>query len=144
VYFCNTADCCRSWAPVAAGLFAATGLTSLAICDATPPPSTDVQIQASTSLDLVKDPTQGFLLDSSKKRYFFKYEKRLREFSTHEKMFEYFSSLEVDGKRCMTASDILRALLAVYPPDGAAWIRSGSLAGEARPKIEQVRSLVPR
>lgn len=72
------------------------------------------------------------------RRVFFKYEKKLREFSTHEKTFEYFSSQTQDGRKCMTASDVLRAVLAVYPPDTAEWNRSGSLAGESAPKVDQV------
>lgn len=73
------------------------------------------------------------------RRVFFKYEKRLREFSTHEKMFEYFSTQTQDGRKCMTASDVLRSVLAVYPPDAAQWNRSGSLAGESAPKVDHVR-----
>ena len=75
------------------------------------------------------------------KRQFFKYEKRLRQKSTHEKMFEYFSSQVTDGKHCMTAQDVLRALVAVHPPEGATWTRSGSLDGERAPRITSVRSL---
>eukprot|EP00892_Ulva_mutabilis_P006095 jgi/Ulvmu1/3858/UM018_0077.1 len=74
------------------------------------------------------------------KRVFFKYEKKLREFSTHEKTFEYFSSQTHEGRQCMTASDVLRAVLAVYPPDSADWNRSGSLAGETAPKVDHALS----
>ena len=75
------------------------------------------------------------------RRMLFKYEKRLRKFSTHEKMFEYFSSRDINGKPVMSASDVLRALLAVYPPDGAKWSRTGSLPGERNPppSLEHVR-----
>lgn len=81
-------------------------------------------------------------IQNARKRQFFKYEKRLRQKSTHEKMFEYFSSEVTDGKHCMTAHDILRALIAVYPPDDATWSRSGSLDGERAPQIKSVRSTV--
>jgi hypothetical protein len=81
--------------------------------------------------------TEG--VEKARKRQFFKYEKRLRQKSTHEKMFEYFSSQRKDGKQSMTAHDILRALIAVYPPENATWSRSGSLAGERAPQITTVR-----
>ena len=83
-------------------------------------------------------------LQQIERRAFFKYEKRLRKFSTHEKTFEYFSSRTVDGQPSMTAADVLRALLAVYPPDAAAWKRCGSLPGEASPppSLSHVRCLV--
>lgn len=82
-------------------------------------------------------------VQNARKRHFFKYEKRLRQKSTHEKMFEYFASQTSDGKHCMTAHDILRALIAVYPPDDATWTRNGSLDGERAPHITSVRFLQP-
>jgi hypothetical protein len=81
--------------------------------------------------------TEG--VKKARKRQFFKYEKRLRLKSTHEKMFEYFSSRVKDGKQCMTAQDILRALISVYPPEDATWTRSGSLDGERAPMLSSVR-----
>lgn len=72
----------------------------------------------------------------SRKRTFFKYEKRIRSLSTPEKIFEYFSSVEKDGVRYMTAVDMLRALVPVYPPEGSEMIRGGALLGERAPKAE--------
>lgn len=40
----------------------------------------------------------------------------------------------------MTASDVLRALIAVYPPDGASWKRNGSFDGESYQPVHHVRS----
>ena len=84
-------------------------------------------------------------LQRIERRTLFKYEKRLRKFSTHEKMFEYFSSKDVDGEPSMSASDVLRALLAIYPPDAASWTRCGSLPGERSPppSLEYVRAPFP-
>jgi hypothetical protein len=79
-----------------------------------------------------------------RRRALFKYEKRLRKFSTHEKMFEYFSSRMRGGAPVMTAADVLRALLAIYPPDAAEWVRSGSLPGERAPPPSLDRVRTPR
>ncbi len=52
-------------------------------------------------------------------------------------MFEYFSSIKrEDGATFMKPSDLLAALVAVYPPDaGAAGpVRSGYLPGERAPR----------
>lgn len=112
--------CCRPFAAVIASFAAAATFSNTASCE---------------------EPSEGDHSGAWDRRVFFKYEKRLREFSTHEKTFEYFSSQIQDGRKCMTASDVLRAVLAVYPPDAAEWNRSGSLAGECAPKVDHVRSL---
>lgn len=78
------------------------------------------------------------------KRTFFKYEKRMRDLSTHEKVFDYFSTTNKDGHKQLTPFELVRALVAIYPPDGATWARSGSLAGErsfSDPAAELVRFL---
>eukprot|EP00803_Ostreobium_quekettii_P003720 evm.model.scf_2936EXC.3 EVM.evm.TU.scf_2936EXC.3 scf_2936EXC:14320-17082(-) len=69
----------------------------------------------------------------TRKRTFFKYEKRVRTLSTPEKVFEYFSSTTVDGVKYMTHFDLLRSLVAVYPPEGTTLERAGSLLGERAP-----------
>lgn len=49
-------------------------------------------------------------------RSFFKYEKRIREMSTREKVFEYFASLKSNGRHSvMSPSDVMRSLVPVYP-----------------------------
>lgn len=49
-------------------------------------------------------------------RSFFKYEKRIREMSTREKVFEYFASLKSQGRQSvMSPSDVMRSLVPVYP-----------------------------
>ena len=52
-------------------------------------------------------------------------------------VFEYFSSIKrEDGSTSMKPSDLLAALVAVYPPDAgpAGPVRSGSLPGERAPR----------
>jgi len=52
-------------------------------------------------------------------------------------VFEYFSSIKrEDGSTFMKPSDLLAALVAVYPPDAgpAGPVRSGSLPGERAPR----------
>lgn len=45
------------------------------------------------------------LLDlSSRRRVFFKYEKRIRELSPPDKVFDYFASVTQDGNRCRSYS----------------------------------------
>lgn len=74
---------------------------------------------------------EGFhLLDlETRKRTFFKYEKRIRSLSTPEKIFEYFASIEDDGVKSMSHQDLLRALTAVYPPEDSSQERAGALLG---------------
>lgn len=75
-------------------------------------------------------PQFHLLTEQMQKRTFFKYEKRVRDLSTHEKVFAYFSSASSAGASQLSPFDLVRALLAIYPPDGGSWARSGSLAGE--------------
>eukprot|EP00210_Caulerpa_lentillifera_P000711 g688.t1 len=76
-----------------------------------------------------------------RQRVFFKYEKRIRNLSTPEKIFDYFSSVEKDNVRYMTSADLLRALVPVYPPEGSPIERGGALAGERVPCEETVKLL---
>lgn len=87
----------------------------------------------------------GFhLLDlETRKRTFFKYEKRVRSLSTPEKIFEYFASIEDDGIKSMSHQDLLRALTAVYPPQGSTLERAGALLGE-KPFFKLLRQTAPR
>ena len=81
---------------------------------------------------------------SWRRRYFFKYERRLREGSSRAKVFRYFanhhngvhtsshpSSSHVDDY-VMNACDVMRSLCGVYPHGvgGGSMVRSGGLRGE--------------
>ncbi|KAL6758001.1 hypothetical protein V8C86DRAFT_2609507, partial [Haematococcus lacustris] len=68
-----------------------------------------------------------------RRKIFFKYEKRMRENSSLEKVFEYFAQHEKDGVRHMTATDMLAALVCTYPASQSLQDRAGSLAGEPAP-----------
>ncbi|GMH33883.1 hypothetical protein BSKO_01717 [Bryopsis sp. KO-2023] len=84
--------------------------------------------------DNVTESKSFHLLDlETRKRTFFKYEKRIRTLSTPEKIFEYFSSIEVEGTKSMSQLDLLSALVAVYPPEGSTIERAGALLGERIP-----------
>ena len=73
-----------------------------------------------------------------RRRQFFKYEKRIRELSSPEKVFEYFSTLGDHNRGfTMTPSDIMRSVVPVYPPEGSDIIRAGSLPGEPSPRVPQ-------
>ncbi|KAJ9523981.1 hypothetical protein QJQ45_022371, partial [Haematococcus lacustris] len=61
------------------------------------------------------------------------YEKRMRENSSLERVFEYFAQHEKDGVRHMTATDMLAALVCTYPASQSLQDRAGSLAGEPAP-----------
>lgn len=78
----------------------------------------------------------SFLSLETRRKMFFKYEKRIRTLSTPEKVFEYFSSIEQDGVKYMTPADLLKALVPVYPPETSTVERGGALIGENTPKNE--------
>ncbi|KXZ48149.1 hypothetical protein GPECTOR_30g245 [Gonium pectorale] len=66
----------------------------------------------------------------TRQRIFFKYEKRVRDKSTLDKVFEYFSSIEKDKLKFLSPVDLLRAVVPTYPPSESSIDRSGSLDGE--------------
>ncbi|GLC44097.1 hypothetical protein PLESTB_000929600 [Pleodorina starrii] len=72
-----------------------------------------------------------------RQRIFFKYEKRIRDQSPLDKVFEYFSTQEQDGQEFLTPVDMLRAVVPTYPPSESTADRSGYLAGEPRSKAVQ-------
>jgi hypothetical protein len=73
-----------------------------------------------------------------RRRAFFKYEKRIRELSAPEKVFEYFSTLGNNHVGfAMTPSDAMRSVVPVYPPYDSDIIRAGSLPGEPSPRVPQ-------
>lgn len=75
-----------------------------------------------------------FFRDSYRRRVFFNYEKRLRTRSPPEKVFEYFASYRsVDGEVLMTPSDLMRAVVPVFPPSESDIVREGSLPLEPSP-----------
>nr|TKS11564.1 hypothetical protein D5086_0000072080 [Populus alba] len=76
-----------------------------------------------------------FLLgDSYRRRVFFNYEKRIRLQSPPEKIFEYFASFKKpDGEVLMTPSDLMRAVVPVFPPSESNRVREGFLRGETVP-----------
>lgn len=66
-----------------------------------------------------------------RQRYFFKYERRLRETGSPGKVFGYFANCKtVDGAAVMNHFDVMRSLCSVHPPRGSHWIRSGCVEGE--------------
>jgi len=73
----------------------------------------------------------------TRKRTFFKYEKRIRTLSAPPKVFSYFASVTQDDGEYMTNFDLLRSLVAVYPPEGTSMERAGSLLGERPPTRQQ-------
>lgn len=73
-----------------------------------------------------------------RRRQFFKYEKRIRELSSPEKVFEYFSTHgDHNSGFTMTPSDVMRSVVPVYPPRESDIIRAGSLPGEPSPRVPQ-------
>ncbi|KAG7021189.1 Calcium uptake protein, mitochondrial [Cucurbita argyrosperma subsp. argyrosperma] len=71
--------------------------------------------------------------DDYRRRVFFNYEKRIRIQSPPEKVFEYFASIHtVDGEIFMTPSDLMRAIVPVFPPSESNRVREGFLRGERR------------
>ncbi|KAG0470309.1 hypothetical protein HPP92_016473 [Vanilla planifolia] len=83
-----------------------------------------------------------FLLrDSFRRRMFFKYEKRLRLRSSPEKIFEYFASFKgPSGEVFMSAADLMRAVIPVFPPSESHVVREGYLRGERKPGALQSAS----
>ncbi|BBH08574.1 calcium-binding EF hand family protein [Prunus dulcis] len=69
-----------------------------------------------------------------KRRVFFMYEKRIRDQSPPEKVFEYFASVKNPaGEAFMTPADLMRAVVPVFPPSESTRVREGSLRGEKVP-----------
>lgn len=75
-----------------------------------------------------------WLTEAYRRRVFFKYERRLRMLSPPEKVFDYFASIKTSGGQSfMTASDLMRAVVPVFPPSESTLVREGSLPGERSP-----------
>ncbi|KAL9688536.1 hypothetical protein QQ045_032958 [Rhodiola kirilowii] len=72
--------------------------------------------------------------ESYRKRVFFNYEKRIRTQSPPEKVFAYFASVKApNGDALMTPTDLMRAVVPVFPPSESDRVREGSLSGERPP-----------
>lgn len=79
-----------------------------------------------------KDSPTMFLDKTMRQSFFFMYEKRLRQFSQPEKVFEYFSSVTTPGgAKAMMPSDLMRASVPVFSPMGSDNIKQGHLGGES-------------
>jgi hypothetical protein len=52
-------------------------------------------------------------------------------------VFEYFASQRQGKVFAMTAGDMLRSVVPVYPPEGSDVVRAGSLPGEPAPRVHQ-------
>lgn len=96
--------------------------SSVAMCEPNDEARPDVDSKAWSVLGL-----------DSKQKIFFKYEKRIRDKSTLEKVFDYFASVEKEGVRYMVASDLLNAIVATFPSSQSNQERAGSLDGECLP-----------
>ncbi|KAA0063559.1 hypothetical protein IC582_011815 [Cucumis melo] len=71
--------------------------------------------------------------DDYRRRVFFNYEKRIRIQSPPEKVFEYFASIHTpEGEIYMRPSDLMRAIVPVFPPSESNRVREGFLRGERR------------
>ncbi|XP_062078230.1 calcium uptake protein, mitochondrial-like [Humulus lupulus] len=69
--------------------------------------------------------------DAYRRRVFFKYEKRIRMQSPPEKVFEYFASVRTPaGEIFMKPTDLMRAVVPVFPPSESDRVREGFLRGE--------------
>ncbi|GFS41730.1 calcium-binding EF hand family protein [Actinidia rufa] len=69
--------------------------------------------------------------DAYRRKVFFKYEKRIRTQSPPEKVFEYFASIRTpSGEVLMAPTDLMRAVVPVFPPSESNRVREGSLKGE--------------
>ncbi|CAL5020936.1 unnamed protein product [Urochloa decumbens] len=72
--------------------------------------------------------------DSYRRRVFFNYEKRIRTRSPPEKIFEYFASVHSpEGEMYMLPTDLMRAVVPVFPPSESKIVREGRLRGERHP-----------
>eukprot|EP00882_Tetradesmus_deserticola_P023576 GHRQ01025669.1.p1 GENE.GHRQ01025669.1~~GHRQ01025669.1.p1 ORF type:complete len:222 (+),score=90.52 GHRQ01025669.1:66-668(+) len=85
----------------------------------------------------VADDADGIVADGGKllplsmrQRIFFKYEKRIRDLSSLEKIYDYFATHEHGSTKVMTSQDVVRALVPTYPPVGSKVERAGFLDGE--------------
>ncbi|CAM6083928.1 unnamed protein product [Calypogeia fissa] len=97
------------------------------------------QLQTAVSEEIegspvVADKAYNLLADSYRRQIFFNYERRIRLRSRPEKVFAYFASqTDSEGQPYMTPTDLMRAVVPVFPPTDSAVIREGQLQGERSP-----------
>ncbi|KAF6258901.1 hypothetical protein COO60DRAFT_1066567 [Scenedesmus sp. NREL 46B-D3] len=118
------------WA--AAGVAAAAAAAAASFPALAEKPST--QLAASAGLPDEADgvvANDGKLLPlSMRQRIFFKYEKRIRDLSSLEKIYDYFATHEHSSTKVMSSQDVVHALVPTYPPVGSNVVRAGFLDGE--------------
>jgi hypothetical protein len=106
--------------------------TDAALCDG-------AELQTATPDDPKKSPEVAkkmyyLLADSYRRQVFFNYERRIRLRSRPEKVFGYFASQrDSEGQPYMTPTDLMRAVVPVFPPADSTAIREGNLQGERSP-----------
>ncbi|XP_028071532.1 calcium uptake protein, mitochondrial-like isoform X1 [Camellia sinensis] len=90
---------------------------------------------AEVSVDDHQTSNPKFLFgDALRRKIFFNYEKRIRMRSPPEKVFEYYASFRSpEGEIFMTPSDLMRAVVPVFPPSESNLVRDGYLRGERSP-----------
>ncbi|GAX83915.1 hypothetical protein CEUSTIGMA_g11339.t1 [Chlamydomonas eustigma] len=94
-------------------------------------------VYAESTAESAKDSDNCFLSLKTRQRLFFAYEKRIRDNSPLDKVFEYFSSKEEGGIKVMMPQDMLRAVVPTYPASKSNTDRAGSLPGEREPTDTQ-------
>ena len=156
----NTNPSGRAWSTTSTGVFASfTAAVAATVFLANPsrsyleqqqppeppqPPQPPQQQHSQQLLDHHHLPADASL--AWRRRYFFKYERRLREGSSRQKVFQYFAnhhngvhtssahptSPSFVDDYVMNACDVMRSLIAIYPHGvgGSSIVRSGGLRGE--------------
>lgn len=126
--------------PIAAAWALTTGSASSAKT-ANELPSSPAAAAAAETASLLHDtgPAESFHFFSlmTRQRLFFTYEKRIRDMSSLDKVFDYFSSQSKDNFHYMLPSDLLNAVVPTYPASRSAEERAGALPGERRPQIQE-------
>eukprot|EP00882_Tetradesmus_deserticola_P021509 GHRQ01023283.1.p1 GENE.GHRQ01023283.1~~GHRQ01023283.1.p1 ORF type:complete len:195 (+),score=66.48 GHRQ01023283.1:267-851(+) len=117
------------WAAAGAATMAAAAASAPVLADKTSTPPATSAGMADDADGVVAD--GGKLLPlSMRQRIFFKYEKRIRDLSSLEKIYDYFATHEHGSTKVMTSQDVVRALVPTYPPVGSKVERAGFLNGE--------------
>lgn len=129
----TTNNTSSSWAAAGATLAALTAaFTATVSADSRKSPSNAPAANLATAqaADGVPETGSSKLLSlPMRQRIFFRYEKRIRDLSTLEKIFDYFATHEKDGGKVMDSQDVVRALVPTYPPVGSNVERAGFLDG---------------
>ncbi|KAK1276904.1 hypothetical protein QJS04_geneDACA003746 [Acorus gramineus] len=107
---------------------------AFADCRAVEPADDRVEVHAIRGVSEKKKKTRFLFGDSYRRKVFFNYEKRIRLRSPPEKVFEYFASFRTpEGEVFMTPTDLMRAVVPVFPPSESDIVREGYLRGERPP-----------